>query len=61
VDDLKIDYAMKALSNLAILKLLKELGAGLDCVSIEEVKLGLAAGFQPQEIIYTPNGVSFNE
>ena len=61
VKDLKIHYAAKALTNLSILKLFKELGAGLDCVSIEEIKLGLAAGFSPEEIIYTPNGVSIEE
>ena len=61
VKNLKIHYAVKALSNLSILKLFKELGAGLDCVSIEEIKLGLAAGFSPEEIIYTPNGVSIEE
>ena len=61
VKDLKIHYAAKALTNLSILKLFKELGAGLDCVSIEEIKLGLAVGFNPEEIIYTPNGVSIEE
>jgi diaminopimelate decarboxylase len=61
VKDLKIHYAAKALTNLSILKLFKELGAGLDCVSIEEIKLGLEAGFKPADIIYTPNGVSIEE
>ena len=61
VKNLKIHYAAKALTNLSILKLFKNLGAGLDCVSIEEIKLGLAAGFSPDEIIYTPNGVSIEE
>ncbi len=61
VPDLKIHFAVKSLSNLSILKLFKQLGAGLDCVSIEEVKLGLLAGFEPHEIIFTPNGVSIDE
>lgn len=61
VQKLKIHFAAKALSNITILKLFKELGAGLDCVSIEEIKLGLEAGFDPADIIYTPNGVSFDE
>lgn len=61
VKDLKIHYAVKSLSNLSILKLFKKLGAGLDCVSIGEIRLGLAAGFSPEEIIYTPNGVSIEE
>ncbi|UKM66342.2 diaminopimelate decarboxylase [Flavobacteriaceae bacterium GSB9] len=61
VKHLKINYAVKALSNISILKLLKSLGSGIDTVSIQEVKLGLAAGFKPEQIIFTPNGVSLNE
>ena len=61
VKHLKINYAVKALSNLSILKLLKAQGAGLDTVSIQEVNLGLKAGFSPQQIIFTPNGVSMEE
>jgi diaminopimelate decarboxylase len=61
VDNLKINYAVKALSNISILKLMKKLGAGLDTVSIQEVGLGLKAGFAPEKIIYTPNGVSMKE
>lgn len=61
VENFKIHYAVKALSNVSILKLLKNEGCGLDTVSIEEVLLGLHAGFQPSEIMYTPNGVSFEE
>jgi diaminopimelate decarboxylase len=58
---LKVKYACKALNNQAILKVMKRLGSGLDAVSIEEVQLGLLAGFTPDDILYTPNGVSFNE
>ena len=61
VKSLKINYACKALSNINILKLFKSYGAGLDTVSIQEVKLGLKAGFTPQDIIYTPNCVSIDE
>jgi len=61
VSNLRINYATKALSNLSILKFMRNLGAGLDTVSIQEVQLGLTAGFEPQAIIYTPNGVSLNE
>jgi len=61
VEKLRINYAMKALSNVSILKLLKNLGSGLDTVSIQEVQLGLHAGFTPDKIIFTPNGVSFEE
>src|SRR5690606_1846846 len=61
VEHLKINYAVKALSNISILKLFNSLGAGLDTVSIQEVKLGLAAGVDPSRIIFTPNGVSLEE
>jgi diaminopimelate decarboxylase len=61
VEKLRINYAMKSLSNVSILKLLKNLGSGLDTVSIQEVQLGLHAGFTPDKIICTPNGVSFEE
>ena len=61
VKQVRINYAVKALSNLAILQLMKRMGAGLDTVSIQEVKLGLAAGVDPKKIIYTPNGVSMEE
>ncbi|MCB0448230.1 MAG: diaminopimelate decarboxylase [Gelidibacter sp.] len=61
VKHLKINYAVKALSNISVLKLFNTLGSGLDTVSIQEVKLGLAAGFLPEQIIYTPNGVSLEE
>ncbi|MFZ1455486.1 MAG: diaminopimelate decarboxylase, partial [Saprospiraceae bacterium] len=58
---LKINYACKALNNIAVLKYLKSLGTGLDTVSIQEARIGLLAGFQPDEIIYTPNCVSIEE
>ncbi len=61
VKKLRINYACKALTNLSILKLMKSLGAGLDTVSIQEVELGLRAGFAPQDITFTPNCVSLAE
>ena len=61
IGNLRINYATKALSNISILKLMRQMGSGLDTVSIQEVQLGLAAGFEPQAIIYTPNGVSLSE
>jgi len=54
-------YACKALTNINILKHMKELGSSLDCVSINEVKLGLRAGFEPRQILFTPNCVDFDE
>ena len=61
VKDLSINYACKALTNISILKLMNNLGAGLDTVSIQEVQLGLKAGYNPADIIYTPNCVSLEE
>ena len=61
VKRVKLNYAVKALSNIAILKLINSLGAGLDTVSIQEVQLGLKAGVKPEDIIFTPNGVSLQE
>ncbi|BDD07273.1 diaminopimelate decarboxylase [Aureibacter tunicatorum] len=59
--DFKVKYACKALTNLSIVKLMKTLGTGLDTVSIPEVKMGLSVGFEPEEIIFTPNAVDFSE
>lgn len=57
----KFFYACKALTNINILKLINQTGANLDCVSINEVKLGLKAGFDPKRILFTPNCVDFCE
>ena len=54
-------YACKALTNINVLKYIASLGAGLDCVSINEVKLGLKAGFTPERVLFTPNCVDFSE
>ena len=54
-------YACKALSNINILRYIKQLGAGLDCVSIYEVKLGLRVGFSKDQILFTPNCVDLVE
>ena len=61
VKNVKINYAVKALSNINILKVFNQLGSGLDTVSIQEVQLGLTAGVLPENIIFTPNGVSLEE
>ena len=61
VRHLKLNYAAKALSNISILRLMNSLRSGLDTVSIQEVQLGLMAGFRPESIIFTPNGVSLEE
>lgn len=59
--DLKLKYACKANTNLSVMKYIRSLGSGLDAVSIEEVELGLLCGFSPADILFTPNGVAFEE
>ena len=61
VNSLTINYAVKALSNPSVLKIFKKLGANLDTVSIQEIQLGLYAGFKPENIVFTPSGVSHDE
>jgi diaminopimelate decarboxylase len=58
---MKVKYACKALSNINVLKFFYSLRSGLDTVSIQEVRLGLLAGYQPEDIIFTPNGVAMDE
>ena len=57
----QIKYACKALTNINILRFLQSIGAGLDTVSVYELKIGLQAGFQAKDIFFTPNNVSFDE
>ncbi|QIE58937.1 diaminopimelate decarboxylase [Rasiella rasia] len=61
VKKVKFHYAVKALSNLSVLKLLHSFGCGMDTVSIQEVQLALQAGVPAKDIIFTPNGVSLEE
>ncbi len=59
--DTQFFYACKALTNIDILRYIKELGCNVDCSSINEVKLAILAGFEPQRILYTSNGIAFSE
>ncbi|HEY3429552.1 MAG TPA: diaminopimelate decarboxylase [Cyclobacteriaceae bacterium] len=59
--DVRIKYAAKALTNVNILKVMRSNGVGVDVVSIEEAKLAFHAGYSPEEIMFTPNGVAFDE
>ncbi len=59
--DAKFFYACKALTNINILKYIHSLGCGIDCSSINEVKLALHAGVPAEKILYTSNGISFEE
>jgi diaminopimelate decarboxylase len=59
--NVRIKYATKALTNQAVLKVLRKEGAGADAVSIQEIKLALMAGFTPDNIMFTPNCTDFEE
>ena len=59
--NLKIKYACKANTNLAILKLMRKHGVEIDVVSPEELRLAMMAGFEGSQITFTPSGVSFDE
>ena len=61
IENLKINYAIKALSNINILKIIKKIGGDVDAVSIEEVKIALYVGFKPDQIFFTPSGVDLGE
>lgn len=54
-------FACKALTNINILKYIHSLGCGIDCSSINEVKLALYAGVPAEQILYTSNGIGFDE
>jgi diaminopimelate decarboxylase len=59
--DVQVFYACKALTNVNVLRVLNGLGSGVDCVSINEVKLALKAGVNSDKIIFTPNSVALEE
>src|SRR6185312_7816908 len=59
--DVKFFYACKALTNVNVLSYIKSMGANIDCSSINEVKLALHAGFPAERILYTSNGIAFEE
>jgi diaminopimelate decarboxylase len=48
-------FAAKALTTVGVLELMRDEGLGLETVSIEEVRLALHAGFEPQELLFTPS------
>ena len=57
----RIHYAMKANSNLAVLKLFQRLGAHVDLVSIGEYHRALAAGFTPDQMVFSGVGKTEDE
>lgn len=57
----KFFFACKSLTNINILKHIRSLGCNIDCSSINEAKLAILAGFEPNNILYTSNGIAFDE
>ncbi len=57
----RICFAVKANSNLAVLRILQELGAGADIVSSGELARALAAGFRPERIVFSGVGKTGDE
>ncbi|MEO6404484.1 MAG: diaminopimelate decarboxylase [Ferruginibacter sp.] len=60
-NDVVFFYASKALTNINILKHILSIGANVDCSSINEARLALMAGFPPERVLYTSNGIAFEE
>ena len=57
----RICFAVKANSTLAVLRVLRDLGAGADIVSGGEMARALAAGFAPERIVFSGVGKSSAE
>jgi diaminopimelate decarboxylase len=60
-DKVRVLYAAKANSNLAVLKILEKMGAYLDVVSPGEVSMAFASGFTPDRIMFTGTSVRTDE
>ena len=56
-----INYAAKALTNKGVLRHMRSHNLGLDVVSVNELRMGLDAGFAAEDILFTSNSVSFEE
>lgn len=56
-----VQYAMKANSNLAVLQVFAQLGAGFDIVSAGELKRVLAAGAPAAKVVFSGVGKSADE
>ena len=52
----RVHYSVKANSNLAVLALLRELGAGVDIVSGGELRRALAAGMSGADVVFSGVG-----
>ncbi|HPN60277.1 MAG TPA: diaminopimelate decarboxylase, partial [Chitinophagaceae bacterium] len=59
--DVRFFYAAKALTNINVLRYVNHIGCNVDCSSVNEARLALHAGFDPEKVLYTSNNVSFEE
>lgn len=60
-EDFQEYFAVKALPNPAILRILKEEGCGLDCSSETELLLAEACGFSGRDIMFSANAMPYEE
>lgn len=56
-----VDYSMKANSNPALLRIIRDEGIEVDVMSPGEIYIAQLAGYQPEEIFYIGNNVSSEE
>lgn len=59
--NMKIKFACKSNTNLSVLKLMRSIGVELDVVSPGELEMGKLAGYETNQITFTPSGVPFEE
>ena len=57
----KVDYSVKANTNIELLKIIKEEGLHVDAMSLGELASNKKAGFKSDEIIYVCNNISSSE
>jgi diaminopimelate decarboxylase len=57
----RVCYSVKANGNLAVLRVLRQAGAGADIVSVGELRRVLAAGFAPDTIVFSGVGKTVEE
>jgi diaminopimelate decarboxylase len=60
-DKVRVYYAAKANSNLALLRIMENAGAYLDAVSTGEILIALTSGFTPERILFTGTSVRNDE
>jgi len=61
IDGFQEFYAVKALPNLEILKLMKQMGFGFDCSSIPELVMSRQVGATADDIMFTSNNTAPHE